>query len=241
LQALAVYALAMVISLVRFFLPDVFEGIPQWVEVTVYFVISAGIPILYLCYACAVIWRRNLLPSLRGPLRILAMYFFRIIAVFVAMWLPGVLLLSLACNWTWDANDAGSADANILMYPIGLYFCSVQPILSTGMALTKPDVRAAVVKLLRLEYFRKDEQRPPGAQSDDDNDDKDSGLYGDKSSVLDSQLYNDEEELRDSTDEDKIAASGHTLAASGHTLGGSGPFTLSVSPMELSSEFSGPK
>ena len=89
-------------------LKDADAGIPKWVEVTLYFMISAGIPIIYLCYICTIIWRRKLVPSLRGPLRILAMYFFRIIVVFIFLWLPGVLLLSFACGWecdnVWDAD-----------------------------------------------------------------------------------------------------------------------------------------
>lgn len=154
-QAVVVYALALCISLLRFFLADV-DGIPVWVKVTLYFVASAGIPMLYLLYVCIVIWREKLLPSMRGPLRILALYFSRIMAVFVVLWFPGVMLLSLACNWKWDDTVAGETDINVVLYTIGLYFCSIQPILSAGVALTKPDVRAAVVRLFRFSYFRRE-------------------------------------------------------------------------------------
>lgn len=154
LQALAVYAWAICIFLIRYFTEDV-KRLPTWVEVTLYFMISAGIPILYLCYVCFVIWRRKLLPSMNGPLRVLALYFFRIIAVFLLLWLPGVFLLSFACNWQWD--NAGTIDYNDLLYPIGLYFCSVQPVVSTGMAMTKPDVRAAMWKLFQCSYCRAQE------------------------------------------------------------------------------------
>jgi len=68
-QAVVVYALSICIALVRYFLADM-ESIPMWIEVTVYFVIAAGIPIVYLSYVCIIIWRHKLLPLLRGPLRL---------------------------------------------------------------------------------------------------------------------------------------------------------------------------
>ena len=64
---------------------------------------------------------------------------FRIIAVFLLLWLPGVLLLSFPCNWNWD-NAVTEGEYNDLLYPIGLNICLIQPIFSTGMALTKPAV-----------------------------------------------------------------------------------------------------
>ena len=153
IQAAIVYGWAICIFFIRYFTEDV-KKIPEWMEVTLYFMISAGIPILYLCYVCIAIWRRKLLPSMKGPLRVLALYFFRIIVVFLLLWLPGVLLLSFACNWKWD--NSGD-DYNDILYPVGLTFCSIQPICSTGMALTKPDVRVAILRFVRFSYCRKEE------------------------------------------------------------------------------------
>jgi len=154
LQALAAYVWALCIALIRYFV-EASTKFPKWVEVTLYFVISAGIPIAYLFYVCIVIWLRKLLPSIKGSLRVLALFFFRIIAVFLLLWLPGVMLLSFECDWDWNSRVSNTRFKNNL-YSIGLYFCSVQPIVSTGLALTKPDVLAAFLKLLRFSYCRKE-------------------------------------------------------------------------------------
>lgn len=58
----------------------------------VFFPLLFGIPLLYVCWAAYQIYKHKMLPP-SGRRRILAVYFFRLAAVFVIMWLPGLLLL----------------------------------------------------------------------------------------------------------------------------------------------------
>lgn len=58
----------------------------------VFFPLLFGIPLAYVCWAGYQIYKHNMLPA-SGRRRILAIYFFRLAAVFVIMWLPGLLLL----------------------------------------------------------------------------------------------------------------------------------------------------
>jgi len=89
-----------------------------------------------------------------------ALYFFRIILVFILCWFPGMLLFCLSYtgpnndNAAWASTSASdsSSSVNPVYYSAGLLLCSVQPILSTLMALTKSDVKKAVVDLITLNY-----------------------------------------------------------------------------------------
>lgn len=57
------------------------------------------VPFLYICYVVAVVYRQNLMPA-SGKRRTLAIYFFRLVVVFVAMWLPCLVLLFVTSPWT---------------------------------------------------------------------------------------------------------------------------------------------
>ena len=71
------------------------------------------------------------------------MTFFRIIAVFVASWIPGIVftLWSTAGNNSWGYAVAG-------------LFLAIQPMLSTCMAMTKSDVKKHIFDLITLSYVR---------------------------------------------------------------------------------------
>lgn len=100
-------------------------------------------------YVCIIIWRRGYMPSMNGisvrdkALRKLVWYFFRIIAVFGACWLPTLILASFssftAIWWT---------------YPVAGLISALQPTFSTAMAMTKTDVKKYIVDLITLSYIR---------------------------------------------------------------------------------------
>jgi len=96
---------------------------------------------------CAMIWWRGSLPSMNGispkdkVMRELACYFFRIIAVFLGCWVQGIIIAALVEN-------------HRLGFVVGGLFLAIQPIVSTGMAMTKPDVKKYIFDLITLSYFR---------------------------------------------------------------------------------------
>lgn len=64
----------------------------------VFFPLLFGIPLAYVCWAAYQIYKQKLLPP-SGSRRVLAIYFFRIAAAFLIMWLPGLLLLFVTSAW----------------------------------------------------------------------------------------------------------------------------------------------
>ncbi|OEU05879.1 hypothetical protein FRACYDRAFT_257659 [Fragilariopsis cylindrus CCMP1102] len=156
IQGMTVYLYALIIFLAHFFLDG---KIDMTIAAPIYFMISAGFPIVYLCCICTIIWYRGLVPSLGGRLRELSLYFFRIIVVFLVFWLPAISLMVISgyvrSRDIRDYVENPSSYINPKLFPIGLLICSIQAIVSTGMALTKTDVRKHVLDLLSLSYCRR--------------------------------------------------------------------------------------
>ena len=65
-------------------------------QAAIYFGISTGIPMVYLSYLSAVIYRCGLIPSTTGKLKVMTSYFLQIILIFIFLWLPGMILLALS-------------------------------------------------------------------------------------------------------------------------------------------------
>ena len=65
-------------------------------QAAIYFGISTGIPMVYLSYVSAVIYRCGLIPSTTGKLKVMTSYFLQIILIFIFLWLPGMILLALS-------------------------------------------------------------------------------------------------------------------------------------------------
>jgi hypothetical protein len=145
MKAVAVYAIACIVFLLRWFLDDT-KCSPK-LQAIIYFMASTGIPMVYLLYVSAVIYRRGLIPSTTGKLKVISLYFLRIILVFIFLWLPGMILLALSRK---PYDQIHISDYNPKYFSVALIFCSLQPILSTCMAMTKPDVRKSVFNLLSL-------------------------------------------------------------------------------------------
>lgn len=102
----------------------------------------------YVIYLSFVVWRRNYLPPLtemtakQKSLRELYFYFFRIVILFIAIWVPCVSLLLYA-------NVTGNP------WPILACSCAgaIQAIFTAGMILTKSDVRSYIYDFVTLSYF----------------------------------------------------------------------------------------
>lgn len=106
---------------------------------TVYFPAMLLIPFLYVLYAGTVIWKRNLLPP-EGKRRVLAIYFFRLAAVFIVMWIPALIMLFISGAWS----------SNAWVEWFGGLWGHCQVIVSATLSLMKPDISTA----FREFYYR---------------------------------------------------------------------------------------
>lgn len=100
----------------------------------VFFPLLFGIPLAYVCWAAYKIYQHNMLPP-SGRRRILTIYFFRLAAVFVVMWLPGLLLLFVMSAWIppWVQWSGGA-------------WSHLQGLVSALLSLLKPDIWKAVLE-----------------------------------------------------------------------------------------------
>jgi len=114
-------------------------------------------PILYMLNGACIIWWRGYIPSLSiggtsesdRAMRELAFYFFRIVVVFLVIFLPVLSLILYA-----------SITEEIWVYTITSCLLAIQPTLTFYMILTKPDARNYILRLLTLSYlFDKDSCR----------------------------------------------------------------------------------
>jgi hypothetical protein len=107
-------------------------------------IITYVTPIGFVLYICITIFYKVYMPSASGRLKELVWYFFRIVLVFCLFWIPGMAFIVY-----------GAANKDGRYIAIGLLFCGIQPILSTGMTMTKSDVRKYSTDLITLSYIRK--------------------------------------------------------------------------------------
>ncbi len=115
------------------------------------FSLLIGIPLFYVIGVTILIWWRGYIPALRGAsprkkaMRELAFYFFRIVAVFVGIWIPRGFLI----YW---ADGTGQKWADL----VAQYVVAIQPILTTCMILTKSDAKKYIRDLVTLSYLFND-------------------------------------------------------------------------------------
>jgi len=106
------------------------------------------LPIVYVLNVTVVIWWRGYIPSANGDFQIdkdmreLSLYFFRIVGVFMGIWIPLGLVQAIAI---------GSGEGWVFVIP--WWFIAIQPILRTCMVLTKPDARKYILDLVTLSYL----------------------------------------------------------------------------------------
>lgn len=103
----------------------------------VYIPLVAGIPIGYVIYICYDMWKRKLMPP-AGKRRLLSIYFLRVVAAYVLMWMPHLVLCLAGTGYAWAVFAGGT-------------WGHFQGVVSAGLSLTKPDVYQAVRKFLRCQ------------------------------------------------------------------------------------------
>lgn len=107
-----------------------------------------GAPIAYVIYVTFVVWCRKFLPSLyyasakERAMRGLALYFFRIVGVFIGVWIPSIALRVYG-------DMTGSEWAIFLQG----FTAAIQPIATTCVVLTKNDTRKYILRLVTLSYI----------------------------------------------------------------------------------------
>jgi hypothetical protein len=169
MQAAAVYFFAILVSIVYYFIVSAASkardkgdyeraaNISSAIGMFVLFLYLLLLPAFGVVgYVCIIIWHRGNMPSMDGiivrdkALRTLVWYFFRIIAVFGACWLPTLILASFSTfTGIWWS------------YPVAGLISALQPILSTAVAMTKSDVKKYIVDLITLSYIRTTESQQP--------------------------------------------------------------------------------
>jgi len=103
-----------------------------------------GIPIVYIGWVCHDVHKYGMLPS-SGRSRFLALYFLRLVFVFVGMWLPVVILIfGVAMNNYWLSFMGGT-------------WSHLQGFVSVGVSLTKPDVKRAVLSFVMCRSCNEDD------------------------------------------------------------------------------------
>uniref|UniRef100_A0A7S4MG28 G-protein coupled receptors family 1 profile domain-containing protein n=1 Tax=Odontella aurita TaxID=265563 RepID=A0A7S4MG28_9STRA len=103
-----------------------------------------GIPIVYIGWVCHDVHKYGMLPS-SGRSRFLALYFLRLVFVFVGMWLPVVILIF------------GVAMKNYWLSFVGGTWSHLQGFVSVGVSLTKPDVKRAVLSFVTCRSCSEDD------------------------------------------------------------------------------------
>lgn len=99
------------------------------------------IPYVYVLFCVVYIFWNKLLPK-RGKRRILSIYFFRIVAIFLVMWGPVAFLIYFFNEFIIETEKE---HASIFSVAVWAHF---QAVVSAAVTLTKPDVCQAVKNLL---------------------------------------------------------------------------------------------
>jgi len=114
-----------------------------------------GGPFLYVLVVSILIWwkgylkpnkdnRQQPVTSLEKAMRELAVYFFRIISVFVAVWLPSLCL---------TAYGVKTVDSKGWVFVLTGILTALQPLLTFCVVLTKSDVRGYILDLITLSFL----------------------------------------------------------------------------------------
>lgn len=163
LQALAVYFFSVIVFIIHFCISSAgskaFDDMDdtsvqmnnrlQTAKKNWSLVVTYILPIGFLSYVCIAIGiNSGDMPAASGRNKELAWYFFRLLVVSYLLWLPGMYFLIVG------TSNEEDGERGII---IGLLVCSVQPIVSTCMAMTKSDVKEYTLDLITLSYICKSE------------------------------------------------------------------------------------
>jgi hypothetical protein len=121
----------------------------------IFFPSLIGIPFVYLLYAGYQIRKRNLIPP-TGKRRVLSIYFLRLVAVFVIMWLPALLFMTVLNRWI----------GHWLMW-FGGTWSHMQGGVSAAVSLFKPDIAKTVYRFWTCQWGGDDQTGSAGGPSQD--------------------------------------------------------------------------
>eukprot|EP00797_Seminavis_robusta_P021717 Sro33_g021750.1 n/a (374) ;mRNA; r:157288-158409 len=114
-------------------------------------VVMVAPPFFYVSYVGIDVWYRNLLPA-SGRTRVLSLYFLRVIIVFMLTWIPYFIIYEIAWNVTHSR----------WMVHCSYYLGSLQGLVSVAVAMSKPDVKRAVLRFLNCQCRTPDIAGPEG-------------------------------------------------------------------------------
>lgn len=146
-QVMISYGLGGFMFLLDYWIADrlVGAGINLYRAFSLVFVVI--IPLSILVVVSTKIYRQGLIRSTgsmhEGRLKVLILYFARIVLADILLWLPA----SIAYTVSWSLEEA--TRTKIIAYHISIVFTGIQPLVNFGCSLTKPDARKLVVDLLQ--------------------------------------------------------------------------------------------
>jgi len=145
------YGFGTLVFLVHYGIGDRFESSSLYkILMLVY---CAFIPLTVLIVLCAMIYWQELVqstgPLYEGRLKVLILYFARIIFTDILFWLPASIIYFVS----WSEEEVNRT--KIIAYNICILFSGSQSIVNFGCSLTKPDAWKLIVDLLKCVYCRK--------------------------------------------------------------------------------------
>ena len=156
-QAMISYGVGLFLFFLDFFVGDQFDGDSKNVKVwfglyqAFSFIVCVGIPLSALVFVSLMIHRQGLVESTgsmyHGRLRVLVIYFARIVATYLLLWVPA----STSYMVFWSLVMSGT---KVMAYTIFLVLNGSQPIITFGLSLTKPDAHKLIVDLFTCDYCR---------------------------------------------------------------------------------------
>lgn len=156
-QAMISYGVGVFLFFLEYFLSDKFDGDSKNIKIwfglyqAFSFVVCVGIPLSALVFASWTIHREGLIESTGsmygGRLRVLVIYFARIVANYLLLWGPA----SASYMLYWSLGPSGT---KIMSYAVFLVLNGSQPIINFILSMTKPDAQKLVTDLLTFAYCK---------------------------------------------------------------------------------------
>jgi hypothetical protein len=172
IQSLVAYIAAIVMAGVNYyFLLLGFTDYTKWFIISpIFYAVSAAIPFLILICFCTLIWTKRVVRSTDKHLRVLSVFFLRILLVFLITYIPAFVLVTLSYTASYTTNDTIDGP----QYASACLLYLLQPILSSTMSFLKPDVWAMVKGTLTCSVFCNNNNN----NNNNDNDDNDDNARG---------------------------------------------------------------
>lgn len=153
LQVGAVLLMTLPCGIYRYLAIYVLEGYTNYLAAEILFWVVVSAALLY-CVAVSILVKwKGYLPPINGAttrdkaVRGLALYFFRVILVFLMIWIPSAVLYHLG---KYMAEDYATFNRITILFH---WFVAFQPILTFCMILTKPDVKKYIMDFVTLTYI----------------------------------------------------------------------------------------